>query len=80
MPRETDIPERIIKLLEDHQGVAFTSRGVASKLKTTPKTTRTHLLALFEGNRILRVYEYDRDGVGAYHYYAKPMMRKAAGR
>lgn len=74
MPRETDIPVRITQLLESNQGKFFTSQHVSARLKTSLRTTRTHLLALVEAHRILRVYEYEGT-VGSYRYFSRPLRK-----
>lgn len=73
MPRTTDLPERILTLLEDSPG-ALTVNAVAKELKTAARTARTHLIALTEDGKILREFVYVGDH-GAYEYRARPGMR-----
>jgi MarR-like DNA-binding transcriptional regulator SgrR of sgrS sRNA len=84
MMRTTDLPDQIVKLLEETAAAepdGFTVAHLATRLTATERTLRTHLLALVDANRIDRQFIYVGEGkarVGAYYYRAKARVRKHA--
>lgn len=87
MPRTTDLPERIVRLLESvPRGRApMTAQGITEALESRLGTVSTHLRALVENGHLERVYVYGEDAsvpfpakVGRYLYSAKGARKNKA--
>jgi len=77
MPRSTNIPERVVALLEN-AAAPLPLPDIAEALKANQRTLGTHLRALVESGYLTRAFVYfDQGGVKVGHYVYSPRSHKS---